>query len=454
MAGLSLVMLLSSLGTSVANVALPTLEVAFGASFGQVRWVILAYLLAVTTLVVSAGRLGDLIGRRRLLLAGIGTFTLASAVCAGAPALWVLIVARGLQGVGAAAMMALSLAFVTETVPESRTGRAMGLLGSTSAIGTALGPSLGGLLIAVVDWRAIFVLNVPLGLVALHLAHRHLPDDRVAGAARRVRFDLAGTQLLILTLGAYALAMTTASALLSALLVMTGIAGAVLLVRAERRAEAPLITGAMLRDPVLGPGLATSALVSTVMMSTLVVGPFHLSRALGLGPAQVGLVMSAGPALVALSGVPAGRVADRLGARRVGLVGLAGMATGTLLLGLMPPASGVLGYLGPILVVTLGYALFQTANNTAVMTGAGADRRGVTSGMLNLSRNLGLITGAAVMGTVFALASGTTVAAHGHPGDIATGTRATFAVATLLMIAALAVAGRPTRRSPDACVGG
>ncbi len=449
LAGLSLVMLLSSLGTSVANVALPTLEVTFGASFGQVRWVVLAYLLVVTTLVVSAGRLGDLMGRRRLLLAGVGTFTCSSAVGAAAPELWMLIVARGLQGAGAAAMMALSLAFVADTVPEGRTGRAMGLLGSASAVGTALGPSLGGLLIAAFDWRAIFLLNVPLGLLALGLAHRHLPADRPLDGGRRPRFDLAGTHLLILTLGAYALAMTSPSARVTTVLIVAGIAGAVLLVRTERRAEAPLISGAVLRDPVLGPGLVTSAVVSTVMMATLVVGPFHLSRALGLGPAQVGLVMSAGPALVALSGVPAGRIADRLGAPRVTRAGLVGMAAGTLLLSLIPPAFGVPGYLGPILLVTLGYALFQTANNTAVMAGSDAERRGATSGMLNLSRNLGLITGAAVMGTVFARFSGAVAVSDAAPHDVAAGMRATFVLATVLIAGATVVSVRGDARSTD-----
>lgn len=426
-------MLLSSLGTSVANVALPTLEETFGASFGAVQWVVLAYLLAVTTLVVGAGRLGDLVGRRRLLVAGIATFTAASALCAAAPALWMLVVARAVQGIGAAAMMALTLAVVAETVPRGRTGAAMGLLGSTSAIGTALGPSLGGALIAGPGWRAIFLVNVPLGLLALHLAHRHLPPDRERSAADRVRVDVAGTALLAVALGAYALAMTAGGGgpLVAGLLVAAAAAG--LLALAERRAQAPLISAAMLRDGALRAGLATSAIVSTVMMATLVVGPFHLSRALGLGPAPVGLVMSAGPAVVAVSGVPAGRIADRLGARPVTLAGLAGMAAGTLLLALLPARLGVAGYLGPIVVVTLGYALFQTANNTAVMAGAPADLRGVTSGMLNLSRNIGLVTGASVMGTVFAVA----------------GMRATFAVAAALIGAGIALAGvspRPGRR--------
>lgn len=142
LASLSLSMLLSSLGTSIANVGLPTLAQAFNASFQQVQWVVLAYLLAITTLIVSVGRLGDLAGRRRLLLAGIFLFTVASALCGLAPTLSLLIASRAVQGLGAAIMMALTMAFVGETVPKAKTGSAMGLLGTMSAIGTALGPSL------------------------------------------------------------------------------------------------------------------------------------------------------------------------------------------------------------------------------------------------------------------------------------------------------------------------
>src|SRR6185312_14172349 len=165
LAGLSLSMLLSSLGTSIANVGLPTLAQAFNASFQDVQWIVLAYLLAITTLIVSVGRLGDIIGRRRLLLAGIALFTLASILCGLAPSLSLLIAARALQGLGAGVMMTLALAFVGETVPKERTGSAMGLLGTMSAVGTALGPSLGGMLIAASGWQAIFLVIVPLGIV-------------------------------------------------------------------------------------------------------------------------------------------------------------------------------------------------------------------------------------------------------------------------------------------------
>src|SRR5215203_1233256 len=208
LAGLSLSMLLSSLGTSIANVGLPALAQAFTASFQQVQWIVLAYLLAITTLIVSVGRLGDLTGRRRLLLAGIFLFTVASVLCGFAPTLWLLIAARAAQGLGAAVMMALTLAFVGETVPKAKTGSAMGLLGTMSAVGTALGPSLGSALISGFGWRAIFLVMVPLGALAFVLAYRTLPDDRRRTTAERPGFDPAGTVLLTLTLAAYALAMT------------------------------------------------------------------------------------------------------------------------------------------------------------------------------------------------------------------------------------------------------
>lgn len=436
---LSLSMLLSSLGTSATNVGLPTFAKTFGASFGQVQWVVLAYLLAVTSLVVGAGRLGDRIGRRRLLLAGIVLFTAASALCGAAPTLWLLVAARAAQGLGAAIMMALTLAFVAGTVPKSGTGRAMGLLGTMSAVGTALGPSLGGLLIAGPGWRWIFLVNLPLGAAAFLLARRHLPADRAP--AGREPFDILGTFLLAVTLCAYALAMTIGRGRFGPMnlaLLAAALAGACLFVMAERRAPAPLLRLAMLRDPGLGGALAASGLVAAVMMATLVVGPFYLARTLGLAPALAGLLLSAGPAVAALSAVPAGRLTDRVGARRTASAGLAAIAAGCSALALMPTELGLFGYVGGMIAVTAGYAVFQTANNSAVMAQVVPDRRGLVSGLLNLSRNLGLVTGASALGAVFASASGASDPAAASAASVASGMHATFAVAAGAILAALA----------------
>ncbi|WLI14854.1 MULTISPECIES: MFS transporter [Pseudomonas] len=443
LASLSLSMLMPSLDTSIANAGLPTLAEAFDASFQQVQWIVLAYLLAITTLIVSVGRLGDIVGRRRLLLTGIGIFTLSSLACGVAPSLGWLVGARAVQGLGAAIMLALTVAFVGETVPKAQTGSAMGLLGTMSAIGTTLGPSLGGMLIAGLGWQAIFLLNVPLGILNIWLAYRYLPADARRAKARWVGFDKAGTLLLGLTLGAYALAMTIGHGdfgLLNIALLLTAVFGAGFFIVVEARVASPLIKLALFREPGLSASLAMSMLVSTVMMATLVVGPFYLSGALGLGTALVGLALSVGPLVAALTGMPAGRLVDRFGTRRMTLVGLVAMALGTGALSMMPAGLGILGYLAPIAVITASYALFQAANNTAIMTDIRPDQRGVIAGMLSLSRNLGLITGASVMGAVFAFASATANITTASPAAIANGMRITFAVAMVLIVLALVVA--------------
>jgi EmrB/QacA subfamily drug resistance transporter len=436
-------MLLSSLGISIANVALPTLTQAFNASFQEVQWVVLAYLLAITIMIVGVGRLGDIGGHRRMLSAGIVLFTVASALCGVAPTLWLLIAARAVQGLGAAILMALTVALVRDTVPKERTGSAMGLLGTMSAIGTALGPSLGGVLIAGSGWRAIFLIMVPLGILALLLAHRTLPIDRRGPKTDRAGFDTMGTLLLALTLAAYALAVTVGGGQFDRLnmaLLSAAVLGGSLLVLAEARAASPLIRLAAFLNAALSASLIMNALVSTVMMATLVVGPFYLSRALGLDAALVGIVMSIGPIISALSGIPAGRIVDRFGAPFMVIVGLIEMAAGSFALSVIPAMFGMAGYIAAIAVLTPGYQLFQAANNTAVMMDVHPDQRGVISGMLSLSRNLGLITGASVMGAVFAFASMTTDITTAHPEAVAAGMRITFAVAAVLIIVALAIA--------------
>ncbi|MCP2268002.1 MFS transporter [Actinokineospora diospyrosa] len=384
LAALSLTILLPSLGTSVASVAAPALAQVFNATFAEVQWVVLGYLIAITALTVVAGYLGDTTGRGRLFLVGIALFTALSAACAAAPTLWLLVAARVGQGAGAAIMMALSMAFVSEAVPRERIGTAMGLLGTVSAVGTALGPPLGGLLIATLSWRSIFLVSTALGVVAYVLARRHLPDSP--------------------------------------------------------RAPRTKLTTAVLRDRKLVANLAISSIATTVLMSTLVVGPFYLSGALGLDAALIGIVLAAGPVVAALSGLPAGRVVDALGTHRTTVLGLGGMAVGCVAMAALPASLGIPGYLGPIMLITASFAQFQAANSTAVMTTAPATSRGAVSGMLALSRQIGLILGTSAMGAVFTLAAGTSAITTAAPTTIATALHLTFATAAVLIAVAAGIA--------------
>lgn len=447
LAALSLAMLLPSLGTSIANVALPTLAAAFAAPFQDVQWVIISYLLAVTTLIVGAGRLGDLLGRRRLLLIGIAIFIVASMSCIGAPNLWVLVAARGAQGLGAAIMMALTIASVGDMVPKDRTGSAMGLLGTVSAVGTALGPSLGGALIAWFGWQAVFVFMSGAGVVAFLVGQRVFPVD--APVARKpFTFDVAGMLLLAASLGAYALSTTLGGAGFgptNAILAGVSVLLLASFVAIESRLAEPLVQLQLLRDTTLKAGLISMALVSTIVMATLVVGPFYLSGVLNLTPVEVGLVMSIGPAVSALTGAPAGRLVDRLGAFIVMATGLTSVVVGSVLMAILPGLLGVIGYACSLVLVTAGYALFQAANNTAVMNGAPKDRRGVTSALLGLSRNLGLITGASAMGALYALGS-LGIETLGLDSGGESGLQLTFAFAAALGCLALGVTLWANRR--------
>lgn len=390
---LSLAMLLASLGTSIANIALPSLALAFAAPFYEVQAVVVAYLAALTVAVLVAGRLGDSRGLKRMLVSGAVLFAGASLLCAVAPSLPLLIAARALQGIGAAFLMTLAMALMRQTANENSIGRAMGMLGTVSAIGTALGPTLGGVLIPLAGWRAVFWVQVPLAILTLILVMSSLPDDR----ARSVRTS-AGFW--------------------------------------------PVLDGKLL------PSLVANILVAAVMMASLVVGPFYLALALGLEPAAVGVVMAVGPVISMASGVPSGRLVDRWGSGRVVVLGLLLLAAGALMMAILPGLIGVAGFLLAVFALTPGYQLFQAANNTEVLARAPGDRRGTVSGLLSLSRNIGLIAGAAVMGAVFAFGVGSDDFVGASPSAIEAGLRLTFGIAVGMMLLALVMAFRRENTGP------
>lgn len=384
---LSLAMLLASLGTSIANIALPTLAGAFGATFPKVQWVVIAYLAGLTVFAVIAGRVGDRLGRRRMLIAGLALFSLASLGCGLARDLWPLVAARAVQGVGAAFVMTLTVALVRDTSAPGRVGRAMGAIGTVSALGTALGPSLGGVLIARGGWPAVFLVLVPMGVTAAFLAWRVLPPDTGSEAS------------------------------------------------APRGSPALRVSGAL-------PGLVANVLVSNMMMATLLVGPFYLGLGLGLPEPTVGLVLSVGPAVSICAGVPSGRLVDRRGPDSCLTLGLVLLVLGAVALAMLPQRFGVAGYIAAIAVLTPGYQLFQAANTTRTLALVPAWQRGAASGLLGLTRNLGLILGASAMGAVFAAGAGTGAVETAAPAAIASGLRLTFLVAAAGGLAALWITRR------------
>jgi MFS family permease len=445
--------LLASLGISISAVALPALAREFSAGVQQVQWVVLAYLLAVTATVVLAGRLGDLYGHRRVLIAGLVLFTAASAACALAPGLGWLVAGRIAQGVGAAILMSLPMSIAKGLVTKERLGTAMGLLGTMSAIGTALGPSFGGVLVGALGWRAAFALLILCGAGLLALALRGIPKAQATTAAVG-HIDWIGSLWLTIVLVCLALAATGGRAGLAIqpwMLISVAVVALIAFVRTELAAAHPLVPVRLLRERFIATSLGVNLLVGAVMMATLVVGPFFLSFGLGLSEAEMGLVMAVGPIAAALSGVPAGRVTDLLGARRTLLVGLL-LATGGLCgLAVLPTLIGVWGYVMALVLITPGFQLFLAANNTAVMADAAEEHRGLFAGLLGLSRNLGFMAGASVLPLLFASLLGRHGLAGSSTQAIGHAFSATFlATAGLCVLAILlALLGKATQ-SPHA----
>ncbi|TAI88707.1 MFS transporter [Pectobacterium versatile] len=385
---LALAILSASLGTSIANIALPTLTAVFSAPFAQVQAVVIAYLAAMALSVVIAGRLGDRYGLKPVFIAGLGLFAIASLLCAIAPQLWQLIAARALQGIGAAFLMTLGMALLRQTAGEKHVGRAMGIVGTVSALGTALGPSVGGFLLAIAGWRSLFWIQIPLVTIVLFMAFTLLPATPV-------------------------------------------------------KEKASLSGGLSLRNTTLLPNLTINAAVTAVIMTTLIVGPYYLGLGLGLKETLVGLVMAIGPAVATFSGIPSGRLVDTWGFRRALTAGLSLVVTGTFMLAILPNLLGVTGYILAIIVLTPGYQLFQAANNTATLAEVPGNQRGTVSGLLNLSRNIGLIAGASIMGQVFALGVGTEDFTHAAPASLANGMQLTFFLAGAMVLVAIAFTRLP-----------
>ncbi len=437
LAGLALATLIASLAVSIANIGVPAIGHAFEATPAASQWVLLAYLLATTVAVVGIGALGDRYGRRRILLAGVGLFAAAAALAASAGTLGVLIAARVAQGLGAAAMTALAIAAAGSVVPPERRGGAIGLIGATSAVGTALGPALGGALLALFDWRALFAALLPAALLTWHLLFRSLPLDPARRAAPAA-VDGLGMAALATTLVSYAFALSIGPrygiAVVLPLLAACAI-GIGLLVHRQRHASSPLLDPALLLVPTLRNGLVASSLLTAVVMTSLVVGPFYLGRGLGLDPARTGLVMAIGPLVSAATGVPAGRWVDRRGSAGPALAGLASMALGAGGLALLPSGLGVPGYALFLALLTAGYASFQAANSTEILGAVAAERRGVVAGLVQLARNLGLVSGVALMAAV----AGNTLPT---PAEALDGLHRAFGAALGLVIVAALLARR------------
>lgn len=423
------------LDAGMANVALPTLVRALGAPPAQAVLVVTAYQTALVMALLPCAAIGERFGNRRVFQGGVGLFVVASALCAAAPSLPWLVAMRLLQGLGGAAVMALGVALIREAVTPRELGAAIGWNALTVALSSAAAPPLGALVIARLDWTWLFLVNLPIGGLAL-LAAFALP--RGAGRARRL--DLAsmalnGAGFALLVAGAELLPrapMAATAVFAAAALALT------VLVRREAPKAAPLIPLDLLRSRPFRISIMASVCCFTATAAALVALPFYLQHGLGQSPLMVGLYMSPWPLSVAVTVAASSRLAGRVSTAVLCAFGGGVLAAGLAGLALWPASGDLRPFVGLAVVCGVGFGLFQPANNRNIFLSAPADRSGAAGGMQGTARLTGQTAGAVVMTLLFSAAP------LANAPRIGLGVGAGLA----LLSALVSLRGRPGRGAP------
>jgi len=393
----------ATLDTAITNTALPTIATDLGTDASTSVWVVSAYQLAVVAMLLPFASLGDIIGHKRLYLGGITLFTVASLACGMAWSLPVLAVARGIQGVGAAAIMSVNLALIRFIFPAAILGRGAGVNALVVALSFTVGPSVASAILSVATWHWLFLINVPIGLVAIVLGRRNLPATVLSGA----RFDLLAAVLTaaafsLFVFGINAIAHETAWWVVGCELAVAAICAAALLHR-QREHPAPMLAVDLFRIPVFALSSLTSMCSFTTQGLAFVALPFLFQVDFGRTQVEAGFLMTPWPAVVAIMAPIAGRLSDRYPVGVLGGIGLSALAIGMAALALLPAEPSVFDIVWRLLLCGAGFGFFQSPNLKALMSSAPPRRSGGASGIVATSRMIGQATGAALVALCFSM---------------------------------------------------
>ncbi len=392
------------LDSSIVNIAIPSLGKDFSAGITTIEWVVTAYLLTTSVLLLSAGRLGDMMGHKRVYMAGFAIFTASSALCGLSAGIGQLVFFRVLQALGATCMLATGPAILTDTFPASQRGRALGMVAVSVALGLTVGPFLGGFIVGHLGWRWIFFVNVPVGLLALAMASLILKEGH---AAADRRFDFAGSALALVCLLALLLALSMGgewgwgSAEIVGLLAAAAIAG-LLFIAVERWVEEPILDLSLFRNRLFSAANASALINYAALFVVMFLMPFYLGHALKASTQMTGIVLTAVPLATAIVAPISGALSDRIGSRSLSTTGLTVTALALFGLSRTSPERGLLPVAALLGAVGLGSGLFQSPNTSAIMGSVPRDRLGVASGLQATMRNVGMVLGVALAGAIVA----------------------------------------------------
>ena len=409
---------MSALDVSIVNVAMPTLTGTFGVSMSVIEWVAMAYMLTLTIFLPLFGRLADVYGRSTLYNVGFVVFSVGSAFCGAANSAGFLIAARIVQAIGAGLLQANSVALITQAFPASERGKAIGIQGAVQAVSMAVGPFVGGLLIAAVGWRAIFFVNIPIGAIGTIAALLVLP--RSPKPTTRERVDYLGAGLFAAGLAFLVLALNEGGKLgwgsprILAYFAAAGVLLAGMFVT-ELKVEHPLIDLRLFRNSTFLLGNLTGMASYFVLFAVMFLMPFYLQKVLGFGSELTGSLLMPVPLAMAVVAPFSGHMSDRLGSRIMTTSGMLVSAIACFHLLSLNESAHMSLLLAGLVLLGVGMGLFTPPNNSAIMGSAPAEKLGVAGGVLNMMRSLGLIFGVDVSGAIFTTLEHRYLAENGFP---------------------------------------
>ncbi len=448
MAAVAMGIFLATIDGSIVNIALPSLVTELNASFSTIQWVVLGYLLTLATLLPSIGRIADIRGKKTIYLTGFVVFTVGSVLCGLAPNVGWLIAMRVIQATGAAMLLSLGPAILTESFPPSERGRALGISGAIVSVGIIAGPTLGGIILGTLSWHWIFFVNLPVGILGVWMAWKYIPVSHPRGGQK---FDLAGAAALFVSLLALLLGLTLGQGLgygsvTSLSLFALAFIAMVIFIMIERRVAQPVVDLRMFRSTEFSINMATGLIAFIALSGTILLLPFYLEGIRGLSVSEVGLMLAATPIALGIVSPFSGELSDRFGTRRITVIGLVILLGGFFWLTTLGMNTPIWSYLLRMAVVGVGVGMFQSPNNSGIMGSVARERLGVAAGLLALTRTMGQSMGIAISG---ALWSAGVVAlygvlppdgAPGAPVDIQMAAMSrTFLVLTMLVSLALAL---------------
>jgi EmrB/QacA subfamily drug resistance transporter len=396
--------LMAALDGSVVNTILPVVRETFSSNVATVEWVITIYLLVLSGLLLTFGRLGDLRGHKFIYGWGFGIFVACSALCGTAQTPGMLILFRGAQAIGAAMLASNAPAILTSNFPGNMRGRALGLVSMMTYIGLTIGPSFGGWLAQAFGWRSVFYINVPIGLLALILSMTFIPKDLPAEGGQR--FDLPGGLLFLSGLTALLLGLNKGANWGWASLPVLGLLfGSFLLlvsfIQVERRSSSPMLDLNLFRIPLFSAATFSAVLNYICVYTITFLLPFYLIQGRGMDPAQAGLLLTAQPIIMAIAAPISGSLSDKIGSRWPGMIGMGLLSSGLFMLARLDATTPLLFVGLRLAVAGLGTGTFISPNTSALMGSAPPQRQGIASGVQAAARNAGMVLGIGLAGAIF-----------------------------------------------------